>query len=101
MNPELTLAANEVIAELPGVTSASDGGATTWSVAGQLFAVLGSTGIEIKLEPAIAVAATRTPDTVPSPRGVEWVRFDPGELDDHAADRLEAWLELACRRAAG
>lgn len=101
MNPELALAANEVLAELPGVTSAVESGATTWSVADQEFAVLGSIGIEIKLEPAIAAAATRTPDTVPSPRGAGWVRFDPGELDDHAADRLEAWLELACRRAAG
>ena len=100
MDSELALATNEVLAELPGVTSASEGGATAWSVAGQAFAVLGPTGIEIKLEPVIAAAAMRTPDTASSPRGAEWVRFDPGELDDHAADRLEAWLELAHRRAA-
>ena len=99
MNPELALAANDVLADLPGATRASEGGATRWSAAGQLFAVLGPTGIEIRLEPAIAAAATRTPDTLPSPRGPEWVRFDPAEFDDHAADRLEAWLDLAYRRA--
>jgi hypothetical protein len=49
----------------------------------------------------IAVAATRTPDTAPTVRGPEWVRFNPRELDGHAVDRLRAWLELAYRRATG
>ena len=47
----------------------------------------------------IAAAAARTPDTAPSPRGPDWVRFNPRELDPHALDRLGAWLELAYRRA--
>jgi hypothetical protein len=61
--------------------------------------VLGPTGIELRLDPAIAAAATRTPDTAPSPRGNEWVRFNPRGLDAHAEDRLRAWFELAYRRA--
>ena len=65
------------------------------------FAVLGTSGIEIRLETAIAGAASRTPDTAPSPRGREWVRFSPRELDPHAIDRLRAWLELAHRLAVG
>ena len=73
----------------------------TWSVRGRSFAVLGPFGIEIRLEPAIAAAAARTPDTGPSPRGPEWVRFNPREMDGHAADRLRAWLELANRFATG
>jgi hypothetical protein len=63
--------------------------------------VLGTDGIELRLEPAIAAAAARTPDAAPSPRGPEWVRFNPHELDGHAADRLTAWFDLAYRRAAG
>ncbi|MBI3751644.1 MAG: hypothetical protein HY263_08335 [Chloroflexi bacterium] len=55
--------------------------------------------MELRLDPAIARAATRTPDTAPSDRGPEWVRFAPRELDDHAVDRLEAWFAFARRRA--
>lgn len=108
--PTLAMLVKELAAELPDVVgSAGPGapgavratGATTWSHRGKPFAVLGPTGIEIRLDPAIAAAATRTPDTAPSPRGPEWVRFSPRELDGHAVDRLEAWFELAYRRAAG
>lgn len=100
----------DIAAELPGATASADPGApgagpavrtTTWSRDGVAFAALGPTGIEIRLDPAIAAAATRTPDAAPSPRGRDWVRFNPRELDAHAVDRLRAWLELACRRAAG
>jgi hypothetical protein len=60
---------------------------------------LGANGIEICLDQAIAAAAARTPDTAPSPRGADWIRFNPHELDGHALDRLRAWLELGYRRA--
>jgi hypothetical protein len=73
----------------------------TWSVGDQPFAALGSDGIEIRLDEPVAAAAARTPDSAPSPRGPEWVRFNPGEVDGHAVDRLRAWLELAYRRAGG
>jgi hypothetical protein len=63
------------------------------------FAVLRPGAIEVRLDAAIAAAATRTPDVAPSPRGKDWVRFSPRELDGHAIDRLTAWLELAYRRA--
>jgi hypothetical protein len=107
--PSLAELVKELAAELPDVVgSAGPGapgavravGAMTWSFRGDPFAVLGPTGIELRLDPAIAAAATRTPDTAPSPRGPEWVRFSPRELDGHAVDRLEAWFELAYRRAA-
>ena len=71
----------------------------TWARAGVPFAALGPTGVEIRLDRAIAAAATRTPDTAPSSRGPDWIRFNPRELDGHAIDRLRAWLELAYRRA--
>lgn len=58
----------------------------------------GSTA-EFRLDPAVAAAAGRTPDTSPSDRGPDWVRFRPVDLDDHAIDRAVAWLRSAARRA--
>lgn len=110
MTPSLAALVKGLAAELQDVVATAGpgapgavraGGATTWSHREKPFAVLGPTGIELRLDPAIAAAATRTPDTAPSPRGPEWVRFSPRELDGHAVDRLEAWFELAYRRAAG
>jgi hypothetical protein len=101
VNASLPTLVAEIIVELPASRGLSTAGAMTWSVADQAFAVLDTEGIEIRLDPAIAAAATRTPDTAPSPRGPEWVRFNPVDLDGHAVDRLRAWLDLAYRRAGG
>ena len=89
----------EVIVDLHEARSLSTDGTVTWSRGGREFAALGVAGVEIRLDPPIAAAAARTPDTAPSPRGAEWIRFNPGDLDGHALDRLRAWLELAYRRA--
>jgi hypothetical protein len=106
--PSLARLVTELAAELPDAIASSAGAGegatsegTTWSRVGRLFAALGADGVELRLDPAIAAAATRTPDTAPSPRGAEWVRFNPRELDGHAVDRLTAWFDLAYRRAAG
>src|SRR6267378_535113 len=99
MNPQLPAAIAEVIVDLPETRSLSTTGVVTWSRGGREFAALGPSGIELQLDRAVAAAATRTPDTAPSPRGPEWIRFNPHELDGHALDRLRAWLELAYRRA--
>jgi hypothetical protein len=95
----LATLAREVLGPLADAAVASAAGSTTWTRSGRTFAVLGPHGIEIRLDVAIAAAATRTPDTAPSPRGTDWVRFNPRALDGHAVDRLRAWLELAYRRA--
>jgi hypothetical protein len=89
----------ELVVDLPESRSQSVDGVVTWARAGVAFAALGPTGIEIRLDRAVAAAATRTPDTAPSSRGADWIRFNPHELDGHALDRLRAWLELAYRRA--
>ena len=99
--PSLATLAGEILDELGAVRNGGADGVTTWSYRGEAYAALGPLGIEVRLDPAIAAAATRTPDTGPSTRGTEWVRFNPREMDGHAADRLRAWLELAHRRAAG
>jgi len=90
------------IAEGLGDVSTTPGGAgRTWSRGEAPIAVAGPFGVEIRLDREVAAAATRTPDTAPSPRGPEWIRFNPRELDPHALDRLRAWLEHAYRRALG
>jgi hypothetical protein len=87
--------AKGVAAELPDVEMDAGG----WSAAGNRFAILEGDAIELHLDEPVARAATRTPDTSPSHRGLDWVRFAPGELDDHAVDRLDAWFRFAYRRA--
>jgi hypothetical protein len=99
VNASLPAHVAEVIVDLPESRSQSADGMITWSRAGRPFAALGTNGIEIRLDQAIAAAATRTPDTAPSSRGAEWIRFNPQQLDGHALDRLRAWLELGYRRA--
>ncbi|HXI46693.1 MAG TPA: hypothetical protein VNH13_10360 [Candidatus Acidoferrales bacterium] len=84
---------------LEGIHVDRAAGLETWSVAGRPFAVVAGSAIELRMDPAVAHAATRTPDTTTSHRGPEWIRFEPPVLDDHAADRLDAWFAHACRRA--
>jgi hypothetical protein len=99
--PSVARLVSELASDLADAHSTTEGASTTLSRAGRVFGVLGPDGIELRLEPAIAAAAARTPDAAPSPRGADWVRFNPRELDGHAADRLTAWFDLAYRRAAG
>ena len=99
MNPSLPAHVAEVIVNLPDARSQSLDGVVTWTRGDVAFAALGSVGIELRLDRAVAAAAARTPDTAPSQRGAEWIRFNPDELDDHALDRLRAWLGVAYRRA--
>ena len=108
MSESLADVVGRIAGRLPDATSSSVPGApgsgppvstTTWSRGGVAFAVLRPGGIEVRLDSAVAAAATRTPDAAPSPRGKEWVRFSPRALDGHAMDRLTAWLELAYRLA--
>lgn len=72
---------------------------SSWSLGGLVFAVAEADAAEFRLDPAVAAAARRTPDTHPSERGADWVRFQPVELDDQAIDRAEAWFGSAHRRA--
>ena len=95
----LELVIAELLEELPDVTSAPGGAGRSWLRGDVEFAVAGPFGVEVRLDRQVAAAATRTPDTAPSPRGAAWIRFNPRELDPHALDRLGAWLELAHRRA--
>ena len=100
---DLTLA--DVLAgaaeDLTGVEADDAADPRTWSVSGRIFATLGGGRAEFRLDPRVAQAARRTPDTEASSRGPDWVVFSPGELDDAAVDRAEAWFLSAHRRARG
>lgn len=82
-----------------GVDVLTDDGATTWSVGRVPFVVLEGSGASFRLDPLVAAAALRTPDTGPSPHGADWVSFSPSVVDDLAIDRAEAWFLSAARRA--
>jgi len=93
---------DETAADLPGMVAApGDGGSGRSYRVGEVeVAVLTADGAgEFRLDPAVAAAARRTPDTEASDRGSAWVRFAPAVLDDQAADRARAWLMSAARRA--
>jgi hypothetical protein len=87
-------------ARLPGVVLQDTPAGREVLADGAVVAVLGPGTMEVRLRPAVAAAALRTPDVVPSPRGRAWVCFSPGELDDFGRDRAIAWLESAVRLAA-
>jgi hypothetical protein len=92
----------EAAAAVADIESATEpGGEILWSSAGRPFAVLDEDGsaAEFGLDPAVAAAAVRTPDVVPSSRGPGWVRFNPAVFDDHGFDRATAWFASAHRRA--
>jgi hypothetical protein len=87
--------------DLRGVSSTiGSDGSVTWARAGRPFAVVSSDGsvAEFGLDPAVADAAMRTPDVTQSGRGPGWVAFAPAVLDDHGADRADAWFASAHRR---
>ena len=69
---EVALAAIESLAE---VTSVEDAAATVYARAGHPFARLTEQELDVRLEPLVATAALRTPDTKESPLGAAWVRF--------------------------
>lgn len=90
----------DAAAELDGVQAAPAVEGMEWRRAGRPFAAVAGDAAEFRLDPLVANAALRTPDTTTSERGVEWVHFSPAVLDGHAIDRARAWLVSAWRRAA-
>ena len=86
-------------ADLADVSGGSSGASVTWAVGDTVFATLDGARAEFRLDPLVAGAALRTPDTAPSRRGSDWVAFAPETLDDAAVDRAEAWFLSAYRRA--
>jgi len=92
-------ALDEALSDLDDVERADAGDEVEWRRGGRPFAALVGDAAELRLDPLVARAALRTPDTSPSKRGEDWVRFSPADVDGHAVDRAQAWLVSAWRRA--
>ena len=90
-----------VIEEFDGVERRREDESVTYLVGGRAFAVLMQDVLEVGLDPVVAKAALRTPDTLASLRGPGWIAFTPEAIDRFALDRAEAWLRSAHRRVAG
>jgi hypothetical protein len=98
---QLVELASEVVSQLADVDRIDGDDEAIWQRSGRPFAVLAGDALEVRLQPSVARAALRTPDTGPSRRGEGWVRFaPPPSLDQFAADRVAAWIESAWRHAA-
>ena len=95
----LAEAVEEALVDLDDVEQADIGGGVEWRRGARPFAALLGDAAEFLLDPLVASAALRTPDTSASKRGPDWVRFSPAVVDGHAVDRAQAWLASAWRRA--
>jgi hypothetical protein len=98
---EAAAAAADDDAPWPIIAERAADGSTTWSMEDVAFASLDASGTtaSFRLDPVLAGAARRTPDTGASFLGPDWVEFRPTVLDGHAADRATAWFLAAVRRA--
>jgi hypothetical protein len=95
-------AIGSALAPIAGIETTTEAdGSTTWSIADVVFAAVSADGgtASFRLDPVLATAARRTPDTTESPRGSAWVAFAPTVVDAHAVDRAAAWAAAAHRRA--
>ena len=92
---------SELVAELGNVTEQRTPSGYEFGREGTPFAIreLPTDVIEMRLGADVAEAAMRTPDTAPSSRGPDWVRFAPATWDKFATDRLDAWFRVAWRLA--
>jgi hypothetical protein len=89
----------EAAADLPGLVMRTAGRRRDFLVGSRVVATFEGGVAEYRLDPAVAAAALRTPDTRPSQSAADRIAFEPGLLDRYAADRAVAWLRSAVRRA--
>jgi hypothetical protein len=97
--PGLPVLLADLADDVGDVEVRSAAGMTDYLRAGAPFASVAADVVEIRLGAEIGEAAMRTPDTGPSKRGSDWVRFAPPVWDKLATDRLEAWFRVAWRFA--
>jgi 2,4-dienoyl-CoA reductase-like NADH-dependent reductase (Old Yellow Enzyme family) len=90
---------DDAAAASPGVAARQTSGGAEWSIGSTVFAALDGDTAEFRLDPVLAEAALRTPDTARSSRGRDWVAFVPTALEQTAIDRAVAWFAAAARRA--
>lgn len=104
--PDQEVSAGTLAARVRAIASELDGVQITRTRDGdelrrdsRVFAVVEGDAAELRLQPDVAEAVLRTPDTAPSGRGREWVRFEPRTIEPSVEDRLAAWVTSAWRAA--
>ncbi len=85
--------------ELAEVTAADSPKGMDYRRGDRIFAAVDGGAAEVRLDPEVAEAATRTSHTTISGRGPGWVRFEPPSVDTFALDRAGAWFLSAWRAA--
>jgi hypothetical protein len=98
--PDLAGFCAELADELDEVTSTAEAGATAYARGGAVFARVDGATLQVRLPADIAEAALRTPGTALDPDDRGWVRFTPGDGEQHVTDRAAAWFQTAWRHAA-
>jgi hypothetical protein len=88
-----------VAEEVGATTRPATGGGTEFIRAKRTLAYAHGDVAEFWLDPEIAEAAIRTPDTSSSTRGPAWVRLAPAEPKPMDLDRARAWFLSAWRDA--
>jgi hypothetical protein len=89
----------QAAADLPGMTMRTSDARREFMVGSHLVAILEGRVAEYRLDPAVASAALRTPDTRRSASAPDRIAFQPPVLDRYAVDRAVAWLRSAVRHA--
>lgn len=85
--------------ELDGVQRKAAGDAVEYSLSGLVFASREEGRLSFRLRPEVVAAALRTPDTVRSSRGEQWIMLATGVADAFTLDRARSWFESAWRLA--
>jgi hypothetical protein len=92
-------AVDRLAGELDGVRRREVRGAVEYDRAGVVFATREAGRLSYRLRAEVAEVALRTPDTVRSTRGPEWVALIAATSDTFMVDRAAAWFESAWRLA--
>jgi hypothetical protein len=99
-SPSLPEAIDRLADELDAIHRHESGTLVEYVRSATVFAVRQGTVVGFRLRPEIVEAALRTPDTVRSSRGSDWVTLQPRVVDGFTLDRALAWFESAWRLAA-
>jgi hypothetical protein len=92
-------AVDRLAGELDGVRRREVRGLLEYDRGGVVFATREAATLSYRLRAEIAEVALRTPDTVRSTRGPEWVALIAATSDMFTVDRAAAWFESAWRLA--
>jgi hypothetical protein len=99
MAPALADVLVNAAAEIDDLSTRPTPGGFEFVVGGRVIAAVEGAVAEFRLDPAVAGAALRTPDTKASPTSSERIAFAPVTVDRYALDRAVAWLASAARLA--